>query len=136
MSTCLFCKIIQKEIPAKIIFENEYTIAFLDINPIADGHTLVIPKKCSKDLLSTDDLYLNEVALTIKKVSNILNNSALKPWGFNYLSNQGEMAGQEIFHFHFHIIPKYASNQGLLLSTKRELKFSLDDVYKKLTSKK
>jgi len=111
-NNCLFCKIIQQEIPAKVIYENEFTLAFLDINPASNGHCLIIPKKHFENYSETEELYLTEVAKTKKHVANLLLNSSLKPKGLNYLSNQGSISGQQVFHYHEHVIPKYVSNEG------------------------
>lgn len=78
-SKCLFCKIIDKEVPSKIIEENAFALAFLDISPAADGHTLVIPKKHCIDLTHCDEMYLKETVSLAKKVANKIENSSLKP---------------------------------------------------------
>lgn len=129
---CLFCKIVKKEIPANIVYENENTIAFLDINPISDGHTLVISKSHCKNLSEASEKDVQDVAATIKVVANKILNSKLKPWGINYLSNQNEIAGQIIDHFHFHIIPKYAKNEGLVILENKNNEKNVDEIYKLL----
>ncbi|ATG97517.1 HIT family protein [Mesoplasma lactucae] len=113
---CIFCKIVNKEISAPIVYENEYVLAFLDLQPNSNGHTLVIPKKHFKDLSDTDDKYLEEVAKAKKIVANHILESDLKPKGINYVSNQGEEAYQAVFHYHEHIIPKYKKSEGYVLS--------------------
>ncbi len=125
---CIFCKIIKKEIPAKIILENEGAISFLDINPIADGHTIVIPKKHSIDLSTTDSESLKYVIQLVHDVAQLYDGSKLKPWGFNYLSNQGSIAGQEVNHFHMHVIPKYAKGEGFKFG--KEDRIYIEDVDK------
>lgn len=77
--TCLFCKIINKEIPCNLIEENTYAMAFLDISPCSDGHTLVIPKKHCIDFVHCDDQYLKETFLLAKKVTDKIESSSLKP---------------------------------------------------------
>lgn len=112
---CIFCKIVSGEINAKIIAENEHAIAFLDAFPISDGHALVIPKKHYLDLSLCDDVALIDVIKLVKKVAiNLEDVKKLNPWGFNFLSNQGKIAGQEIMHFHIHVIPKYIKNKGFV----------------------
>ncbi len=136
---CIFCKIISGEIPAKIVAENEYAVAFLDVSPVTNGHVLVIPKKHCLDLSTCDDDYLIGVIKLVKEVSkNIEACKKLDPWGFNYLSNQGSIAGQEVNHFHFHILPKYTKNEGFdCSSTKKSNDLeSLDDIYDMLIKKK
>jgi histidine triad (HIT) family protein len=78
-NNCIFCKISRKEISARIIKENEHAIAFLDVNPISDGHTIVIPKEHYKNLSETPKEVLSDVVGLVKDVANIINESALKP---------------------------------------------------------
>lgn len=126
---CIFCKIVKKEIPAKIIEENEFAIAFLDVNPISNGHTIVIPKKHISNLMVCDsDEILYETMKMVRHIAKVLDISKLQPWGINYLSNQGPMAGQVIYHWHFHVIPKYAKNEGLMISSNPVDLEDLDDV--------
>ncbi|WP_031543398.1 HIT family protein [Mesoplasma photuris] len=108
---CLFCKIIAGEIPSYKVYENEYVYAFLDITPDADGHTLIIPKQHSKNLSETNDLYLSEVAKAKKVVAELLTEK-LNAKGFNYVSNENEIAHQMVFHYHEHVIPKYVFKEG------------------------
>lgn len=126
---CIFCKIINKEIPAKIILENEGAISFLDVNPITNGHTLVIPKNHHTDLSSCNKQDLNYVIQLVHDVAYLLEGSKLKPWGFNYISNQGPIAGQEVLHLHFHIIPKYAKNEGIKFEKENIQIDPIEDVY-------
>ncbi len=113
---CVFCKIANKKMSAKIIKENDYAIAFLDLNPTSEGHCLVISKKHHLDLVTCFKKELNAVIDLVQETARLLESTKLQPWGFNYLSNQGKIAGQEINHFHFHIIPKYEKNNGFLTS--------------------
>ncbi len=117
MKDCIFCKIVNKEIPAKIVAENTHAIAFLDAFPVSDGHVLVIPKEHYPDLGLCSEVALIDVIKLVKQVSNqIEDTKKLDPWGFNYLSNQGKIAGQEVMHFHMHIIPKYTKDKGFIFS--------------------
>ncbi|MBX4188144.1 MAG: HIT family protein [Candidatus Doudnabacteria bacterium] len=111
MDNCIFCKIINKEIPSSLIYEDDQALAFLSIRPISKGHTLVIPKVHSKDLLSTDEKDLVSTIVVVKKIAQAIV-KATGAAGFNLGVNNGAHAGQEIFHLHFHIIPRY-SNDGL-----------------------
>ncbi|AHI53153.1 HIT family protein [Spiroplasma culicicola] len=121
MENCIFCKIINKEIPSKVIYENEFTIAFLDVFPNSDGHCLVIPKKHFENFELTDDQYAFEVLKTKKEVIKILRNKLpVEPTGFNYISNQGEQAFQTVFHYHEHIIPKYVKEEGYTFVIKKD----------------
>lgn len=118
MLDCIFCKIINNEISSYKLCENEHAIAFLDVNPATEGHTIIIPKKHVIDLSFCDKESLHGVIDLVQHVSNVIQRSKkLDVWGVNYLSNQGRIAGQIIDHFHFHVIPKYSINEGLKITT-------------------
>ena len=103
---CEFCKIIRGESNAEILFSNRHAIAILDIRPIHYGHALVIPKKHCETFLDVPEAELHEVILAVKAVSSAIVN-AFHPPGFNIFSNNGRAAGQSVFHFHFHVTPRY-----------------------------
>ncbi len=108
---CLFCKIINKEIPAKVIFENEAAIAVLDIHPCAPGHTVVLPKHHTPALIELTDEHVGPVFLVVKEVAKKLKN-VLKYDGLTIGINQGRKAGQEIDHLHIHLIPRWGNDGG------------------------
>lgn len=114
MKDCVFCKIINNELPSYKLCENKHAIAILDVSPISDGHTLIISKKHYQNFSSCPDEVLSSMSLLSKQVANKLFNSSLKPWGMNYLSNENAIAGQVINHFHIHVIPKYSKNEGFV----------------------
>ena len=100
---CIFCKIIKKEIPSKIIYEDDLVIAMLDINPINNGHTLIIPKKHYTDIMEATDIldYMFKIAKDLTpKLMNKLNTKSL-----TYLINYGD--DQQVKHLHLHLIPNY-----------------------------
>ena len=105
MDDCIFCRIIKGEIPSYTIYQDEKTLAFLDINPNTLGHTLVIPKKHAANIT---DMNENDVAAVFKTVRKVVNGlqAAINPEGFNLVVNHGEVAGQVIHHFHCHVIPR------------------------------
>jgi histidine triad (HIT) family protein len=103
---CIFCQIVQRKLPAEILFENERVISILDINPIHYGHALVIPKKHCLDFLSIPEGDLHDVLHVTQIVARAIVTS-LKLDGFNIFSNNGRVAGQSIFHFHMHVTPRY-----------------------------
>jgi histidine triad (HIT) family protein len=105
MNDCLFCKIVSGEIPCHKIYEDENFLAFLDINPVNPGHTLVIPKKHSSQLLETDDQILQAIMPLVKQLSQKIT-TTLNSNGINILINCGTGAGQLIPHTHIHIIPR------------------------------
>lgn len=103
---CIFCKIIEKSIPSKILFENDKNLAFLDIFPVSKGHTIVIPKNHYKNLEEIPNNALSELFEIVKKVS-ILIHKKLKVDGYNILQNNFRAAGQVVNHYHVHIIPRW-----------------------------
>lgn len=108
---CLFCKIIKNEIPSEKIYEDEHTFAFLDINPVNIGHTLLIPKTHSQNIFDVETRALEKIAPVLKKLSLSIK-EAVGADGINIISNNGGAAGQLVFHLHLHIIPRF-SDDGL-----------------------
>lgn len=109
MADCIFCMIVDGKIPAAKIYEDEWVLAFLDINPVIPGHSLVVPKCHSGMIWSAPDDVLAGCARGIKKVSKaVIEGMAAE--GLNVLQNNGEIAGQEIEHLHFHLIPRYRND--------------------------
>ncbi|MHA2282940.1 MAG: HIT family protein [Promethearchaeota archaeon] len=102
---CIFCKIINREIPSKIVFENDLNLAFLDISPISKGHTIIIPKNHYFTLEDIPDHELAETIKLVKKISMRIY-QILQIDGYNILQNNFTAAGQVINHFHIHIIPR------------------------------
>ncbi len=107
---CIFCSIINKEIPASIIYETEKVISFLDINPMTKGHSLVVPKDHFKSLEEIPENIWNELLTAFRKISNAIKRG-LNATGYNILLNQGKTSGQEIEHIHFHILPSYPDSR-------------------------
>ena len=105
MDDCIFCKIIKGEIPGMKIYEDNYTYAFLDIAKDVDGHTLVIPKKHVESLLECDSETMTHVMETVQKISrHYVDDCGYE--GVNLFNCTKECAGQSVFHFHIHIIPR------------------------------
>jgi histidine triad (HIT) family protein len=103
---CEFCKIIRGESKAEVLYANEHAIAILDIKPIHYGHALIIPKTHCDTFVEVPEEELHDLILATRVVSSAIV-KALKPPGFNIFSNNGKAAGQSVFHFHFHITPRY-----------------------------
>ena len=109
MKDCIFCRIINKEVPSYKIYENDYVYAFLDIVKDYVGHTLVIPKNHCKNILDCNDKDLEEVSKAMKLISNhYVNNCGYD--GINITNANNEEANQSVFHLHFHIIPRKAND--------------------------
>ena len=112
MENCIFCKIINGEIPCYKVYENDYVIAYLDINPMSPGHTLIVPKKHTLDLSSID----NETLLNIFETARILRTrleNKLNIDGLTLIQNNGDV--QEVKHFHLHLKPYYKDKKELSL---------------------
>ena len=105
MSDCLFCKIIAKQIPAEIVFEDERTIAFLDINPVNPGHTLIVHKHHHTDLFDTPEEDMKDLIVTAKRVASAVL-ATMRADGVNIGMNNKAAAGQSVFHAHLHVIPR------------------------------
>ena len=119
MKNCLFCKIVSGEIPCYKIYEDENFLAFLDINPVNPGHTLVIPKKHSRNVLEMDNnKTLGNLMLIVQKLSKQIK-TALKSDGINIIMNNEPAAGQIIFHTHTHIIPRFLNDKLKQWSSKK-----------------
>lgn len=128
---CLFCSIVAGDIPARRVYEDEHAIAFLDIGPWKRGHTLVIPRRHVDDVLDADEA-LSEIAPAISATGRLLVEK-LGADGLNLLSNAGAVSGQEVFHLHVHLVPRYADDPGMRALFDREPSIDLDEVYAALT---
>ena len=113
MDNCIFCKIANCKIPSKTIYEDEIVKVYLDINPKAPGHTLIIPKNHYTDLDDIDNEVLNHIMIISKKIK-ILINERLNPDGIQIVQNNGCL--QEVKHYHLHIIPFYTNKKNITLN--------------------
>ncbi|AAU22643.1 HIT family protein [Bacillus sp. GM2] len=111
MSDCIFCKIINGEIPCAKVFENEHVLAFLDISQVTKGHTLVIPKVHKTNIYEMTPEVSREFFEAVPKIAQAIKDE-YEPIGLNLLNNNGEKAGQSVFHYHMHIIPRYGKGDG------------------------
>lgn len=119
MNECIFCKIINKESPSKIVFENDDILAIVPKGKISKGHTLVIPKNHFENIFDIDKDVLEKLIVVSKDLSETLakeNNAT----GINLLHASGKDAQQSVFHFHLHIVPRY-ENDGLDLWLREKL---------------
>lgn len=116
---CIFCKISEGTIPSYKVYEDDKVLAFLDINPVSQGHTVVIPKHhCEHVLDCNDEVYGHMMQVTRKLAMHTL--KTMNADGLNLLTNCKEAAGQTIPHFHFHIIPRYTAGDGFHASFEKQ----------------
>lgn len=105
VNDCIFCKMVAGEVPVTKIYEDEIVLSFLDIGPISDGHTLVIPKQHCERLHDCPPEILSQVGSCVGRIAGAVS-AAMKSDGYNVLCNNGRAAGQLVGHLHFHIIPR------------------------------
>lgn len=115
MDDCIFCKIVNNEIPNYTVYEDDIVKAFLDISQTTPGHTLVVPKKHVDDIYDYDTKMAEQVFARIPKIARAIKNSAPDIKGMNIINNNGKIASQSVFHSHFHLIPRYSEDDGFAL---------------------
>lgn len=118
---CIFCKIINGEIPCYKLYEDDFVLCFLDINPESNGHTLIIPKNHYKDLNDIDEEVLNHIMKISKKIKKLLEDK-LNIDGLTLVQNNGDI--QEVKHYHLHLKPYYKNKQE---------KINIEEIYNILT---
>ena len=128
MNNCIFCKIINNEIPSYTLYEDEIVKVFLDINPERPGHTLIIPKNHYIDINDIPIETLNHILLISKKLTTLLKKK-LNYDGLRIIQNNGVL--EEVKHYHLHLIPRYTDDEIKLVSNK-DLIESIEDTIKKL----
>jgi histidine triad (HIT) family protein len=112
---CIFCKIANGEIPSRTLYEDDDFRVILDLNPATKGHALILPKDHFKNLYEISDETASKVLPLAKKMATQMTNK-LGCEGFNLIQNNNEIAGQSVFHFHMHLIPRYLDdNQNLVM---------------------
>lgn len=111
MSECLFCKIVDGSIPSTKVYEDEHVLAFMDIMPLTKGHTLLIPKKHHENVYDMSSEEAGQLFSVAPKIAESIK-ASFQPAGLNLLNNNGAPAGQSIFHFHLHFIPRYDQTDG------------------------
>ena len=107
MDNCIFCKIIEQEIPSYKIYEDEAVYAFLDISQVTPGHTLIVPKKHVTDIFSYDEELASQVFARVPKIARALEAAFPDMQGLNIVNNNKELAYQSVFHSHVHLIPRF-----------------------------
>lgn len=133
MTDCLFCNIIAKRIPAKVVYEDDHALAFLDIVPRTTGHTLVIPKVHASNLLELPDAEVGPLFAAVKHVGEMLKRT-LAPDGITMGANQGRASGQEVDHLHVHLLPRWHGDNGSAIQSVVNVKPTtpVDEVLQKI----
>lgn len=109
---CIFCKIVKRQVPSNVVFENDNVLAFLDIRPVNEGHTLIIPKAHYRDIFDIPGELLGEVYRVTKEVAVAVKNT-VKADGFSIFQQNGRAANQDIFHLHIHVIPRFSGQKNV-----------------------
>ncbi|BCX13971.1 MAG: hydrolase [Candidatus Dojkabacteria bacterium] len=135
MRETVFTKIVKGEIPCFKLGENENAFAFLDINPVTEGHSLVVPKYPYRNIFDTPENILGDVIVLAKEVAILLKDK-LGADGINIVSSNGREANQEIEHLHFHVVPRYKKESLNIWQELRKYQVTetIEDVYKKIKS--
>ncbi len=129
---CIFCKLANGEIPTRTLYEDEEFRIILDAGPLTRGHALILPKKHARDVFELDEETAGK-AYRLAKQFGAKMAAALKADGMNILQNNGSAAGQSVFHFHMHLIPRYKED-GVRLGMEggNEPDYSLDEVMEEI----
>lgn len=106
---CVFCRVLRGELPSTVVLEDERTLAFLDIAPATDGHTLVVPKLHTEDLFSVTPEDLSAVIRSTQAVARLLENR-LQPDGLSLFQSNRAAGWQDVFHLHFHVVPRWTGD--------------------------
>ena len=132
MGDCIFCKIANGEIPSATLYEDENFRVILDLGPASKGHALILPKSHAANIYELSDEMAAKAMILAKKMATAMT-AALKCDGFNIVQNNGECAGQTVFHFHMHLIPRYEGDGVGLTWKPGELSDEVrDEILKKI----
>jgi histidine triad (HIT) family protein len=113
MSECIFCRIVAKDIPASVVYEDEHTFAFMDIGQVNPGHVLVAVKRHAENIFALDDAQAGAVFRAAAKVARAIR-AAFEPQGLSVYQANGKAAGQTVLHLHLHLVPRY-EDDGMAL---------------------
>lgn len=130
---CLFCKIVDKKIPAQVLYEDDHVLVFLDVAPQAPGHTMVIPKEHARNIIELSSAEVGPLFLGVKRTAELLKNK-LQPEGVTIGINQGRASGQEVDHLHVHLLPRWHGDKGSAIQSvvNNPPKESLEEMREKL----
>ena len=114
MADCIFCKLVARQIPATLVYEDEHTLAFMDIGQVNPGHVLVAVKKHADNIFQLDEKQAGAVFRSAARVARAIG-AAFEPQGLSVYQANGAAAGQTVLHFHIHLVPRY-ENDGMALT--------------------
>lgn len=126
MENCLFCKIAKGNIPSKKIYEDKDVLAFLDIEPATKGHTLIIPKKHSKNILDIEQEELKKISTVSQKIAKHYYNNVPGCKGINIVQSNEAPAQQEVMHYHLHVVPRYENDKRDIWKKMKISKLNID----------
>lgn len=112
---CIFCKIINGDIPSAKVYEDDDVFAFLDLSQVTKGHTLIVPKIHQKDIFSLNPDIAAKLFQRVPTIARAIKD-AFHPVGMNVLNNNSQLAGQSVFHYHIHLIPRYGTDDTITFS--------------------
>ena len=131
MDNCVFCKIIQGDIPSATVYEDNDFKAILDVGPAARGHVIILTKKHYANLMEADDAVLSGIMIVAKKIATALKKT-YQCDGINILQNNGEASGQTVFHLHVHVIPRFKEDDIRIGWTPGDMPSDLDEIVKEI----
>jgi histidine triad (HIT) family protein len=114
MTDCVFCRIVARQIPATVVHDDEHTLAFMDLGQVNPGHVLVAVKAHAENLYALDDAQAGAVLRTAARVARAIRD-AFKPEGLSVYQANGKAAGQSVFHYHVHLVPRHEGD-GMALT--------------------
>jgi histidine triad (HIT) family protein len=117
---CIFCKIVRKEAPSSVVYEDSEVLAFMDIRPVSEGHTLVIPKQHFENVFDSPEEQIASVHRVAKRIAAAVK-EATKADGISIVQQNGKAAGQDVFHLHVHVIPRF---EGVKMPRFGEIEFA------------
>ena len=130
--SCIFCKIVRKQATASIIYEDETVMAFMDIRPLNEGHTLIIPKEHYVDIFDIPEEVLSQIYKVTKQVSTAVK-KVTNSDGITIIQQNGRAAGQDIFHIHVHVVPRFEGQKLPNFNSLKEVeRAKLDHVARKM----
>ncbi|WP_432360616.1 HIT family protein [Sporosarcina sp. UB5] len=133
MPSCIFCKIVEGTLPSEKIYEDDHVVAFMNIMPVTKGHVLLIPKNHRENLYDMTEEEASHLFSVAPKIANVLKEE-FKPAGMNLLQNNGAPAGQTVFHFHLHFIPRFDETDGFEMGWNPKMEESTQERIKEIAN--